>query len=311
MKDIAPSVVRVMLTGYADQDIAMDAVNEGAIFRFLTKPCEPEKMLRVLLTAIEQHRLMHAEKELLEKTLTGSLRVLTEVLELTNPVAFAHARRIQNLAVSVARALGIENLWELETAAMLLQVGCVSVPEGVLKKHYCGDIMEVAEQEMVAHHTDLAQRLLRQIPRMETIGAIIGESGGSINDRRVAHRDRVAFLGNLLRTVTDYDLWVSRGLSHQEALERLQAKGDVYSETIVGALVELEDTRGHFEERELDLLQLSPGMIFADELRTEDGCLLVPKGLEVTEAVCHRLANFRKQSRVEERVRVLVPLVKG
>ena len=37
-----------MLTGQSDLRVAMDAVNEGNIFRFLTKPCSPEAMVRAL-----------------------------------------------------------------------------------------------------------------------------------------------------------------------------------------------------------------------------------------------------------------------
>src|SRR5579872_2798210 len=40
----APNSVRMMLTGNADQQTAIDAVNEGHIFRFLTKPCAPETL---------------------------------------------------------------------------------------------------------------------------------------------------------------------------------------------------------------------------------------------------------------------------
>src|SRR5689334_4738053 len=38
----APDAIRIMLTGNADQKTAVDAVNDGHVFRFLTKPCSPE-----------------------------------------------------------------------------------------------------------------------------------------------------------------------------------------------------------------------------------------------------------------------------
>ncbi|MFH1417727.1 MAG: response regulator, partial [Planctomycetota bacterium] len=69
VKKRAPESVRIMLTGNADQQTAMDAVNEGSIFRFLTKPCPPEHLAKALTAGIEQYRLITAEKELLGKTL--------------------------------------------------------------------------------------------------------------------------------------------------------------------------------------------------------------------------------------------------
>jgi len=52
----SPDSVFIMLTGFADVNIAVDAVNDGRIFRFLTKPCPPEQLKQTLLEAIEQHK---------------------------------------------------------------------------------------------------------------------------------------------------------------------------------------------------------------------------------------------------------------
>src|SRR4030042_1805929 len=71
VREMAPDSVRVMLTGFAELQTAIDAVNEGNIFRFLTKPCPPDILSRALDMGIEQYRLITAERELLEQTLKG------------------------------------------------------------------------------------------------------------------------------------------------------------------------------------------------------------------------------------------------
>ena len=86
-----PDTVRVMLTGNADMQTAINAINEGSIFRFLNKPCSKEAMGKTLTAALVQFRLVTAEKVLLEQTLTGAVQVLTEVLSLVNPAAFSCA----------------------------------------------------------------------------------------------------------------------------------------------------------------------------------------------------------------------------
>jgi DNA-binding NtrC family response regulator len=48
VRDLSPTIVRLALTGYADIDTAMAAVNENNIFRFLTKPCSKENLLRAV-----------------------------------------------------------------------------------------------------------------------------------------------------------------------------------------------------------------------------------------------------------------------
>jgi len=51
-----PYIIRVMLTGNADQKTAVDAVNKGEVFKFLTKPCSPQDMIEVLNSCLVQYR---------------------------------------------------------------------------------------------------------------------------------------------------------------------------------------------------------------------------------------------------------------
>jgi DNA-binding NtrC family response regulator len=87
VRERAPETVRIMLTGQADLQAAVDIVNRGNVFRFLTKPCDKETLSTVLEDGLRQYRLIRVEQELLENTLRGAIDVLTEVLALTSPEA--------------------------------------------------------------------------------------------------------------------------------------------------------------------------------------------------------------------------------
>ena len=134
VRESAPETVRMMLTGQADLHTAMHAVNEGAIFRFLTKPCPPEALGHALEAGLAQYRLVHAEKELLEQTLTGSLKALSDVLSLVNPEAFGRASRLKRYVTGLAHHMGLSDVWRLEIAASLSQIGCVILPDTILQK---------------------------------------------------------------------------------------------------------------------------------------------------------------------------------
>ena len=105
VKEHSPQSTRMLLTGQSSMQDAIDAVNRGAIFRFLTKPCPPPQLIEALGQAVEQHRLVTAEKELLDKTLKGAVQVLVEALGLVNPMAFGRAQRIQRYVAHVVRSL--------------------------------------------------------------------------------------------------------------------------------------------------------------------------------------------------------------
>jgi DNA-binding NtrC family response regulator len=80
VKQRAPDTIRIMLSGNADLQAAIRAVNEGSIFRFLTKPCQPASLARALEDALAQRRLGLAEKELLQKALSERPKQLTDSL---------------------------------------------------------------------------------------------------------------------------------------------------------------------------------------------------------------------------------------
>jgi CheY-like chemotaxis protein len=66
-----PESVRIMLTGNSDQETAAKAVNEGNVFRFLTKPCDEDLLTRTLNAALIQYRVTNQKEDLLEKARSG------------------------------------------------------------------------------------------------------------------------------------------------------------------------------------------------------------------------------------------------
>ena len=97
-RTVSPETTRLLLTGFADMQSAMSAVNEGNIFRFLTKPCSADDLSAALTAALEQHQLVVDRRELLDKTLRGAVEALVETLAMAEPVAFARASRLRRLS---------------------------------------------------------------------------------------------------------------------------------------------------------------------------------------------------------------------
>ncbi|MEZ6019589.1 MAG: response regulator [Planctomycetota bacterium] len=130
---LVPGSMGIMLTGKADLNMAIDAVNRGHIFRFLTKPCEPENFRACVDAGLENVRLRRAEKDLLEQTVRGSVEILSEILSLANPTAFGRANGVAKMVQHIASILGLEDRWQFETAALLSQIGCIAIPDEVLQ----------------------------------------------------------------------------------------------------------------------------------------------------------------------------------
>ena len=161
VKKLSPDTVRILLTGQADLDAAIAAVNEGNIFRFLTKPCPQPTLCKTLDAALEQYLLQSAEKEVLKETLTGTVAILIQILSAIQPLAFGRASRIRQYMCLLRAELQIEDSWEFEAAAMLSQLGAISVDPSVLKKYYDGEDLSEVDRRHLLSHASIGRRLLQ------------------------------------------------------------------------------------------------------------------------------------------------------
>jgi DNA-binding NtrC family response regulator len=87
VKHLYPETTRIFLIGDTGRDAAVAAVNQGQIFRFLTKLCPPDQLRAAIDSGVIHHRPLAAEKVLLQETLIGCIRALVDVLAITNPAS--------------------------------------------------------------------------------------------------------------------------------------------------------------------------------------------------------------------------------
>ncbi len=308
----APNTVRMMLTGNADQQTALEAVNQGQIFRFMTKPCPPEDFGRALEAGLEQYRLITAEKELLSKTLSGSVKMLTDVLSIVQPDAFGRASRVQRFVCELCNELNVSNAWQIPIAAMLSQVGCVAVPEEILRKVYAGQDLRESEAEAFRAHPKAGQELVANIPRMEEVAEIIGyqeklyDGRGFPADFRSG--DKIPLGSRILKLALDWDTLISAGMKQEIAFAEICSRKSWYDPAVVGALGRVLAITTTYIIREVRLSELADGMILASNVRSTQGTLLCAKGQELTHAMRLRLSNYCINVGVSGPVRIFVPI---
>jgi len=313
VKERATDTVRVMLTGHADVNTAIAAVNEGRIFRFLTKPCPPEILTKSLKAAVEQYRLVTAERQLLENTLKGSIKVLTELLALINPLVFSHASRIRRYVRHIAVQLQVPYLWQFEVAAMLSQIGCLTMPPDTIQKVHTGKPLSDKEQEMYNAHPKISGKLLAHIPRLEAIAKIIENQHKPFCEFNTTEEPQlrdIATLGaQILKVGLEFDRLLTQGTHFNIAIQMLLSKPQEYDPKIAATLENVELDRMDLKVRSLRVKDLATNMILYEDVKTTTGLLLALKGQEITYPILERLRNFAKGGRVVEPLQVLAPVV--
>ena len=308
VRQLYPETTRILLTGEPGRDAAIAAVNEGQIFRFLTKPCPPDQLRSAIEAGVLHHRLLIAEKVLLQETLIGCIKALVDILAITNPVAFGRATRVKRLATELAASLGKAGFWQLEAAAMLSQIGYISLPIELVEKLYYGKRLTPEERVLADGAPMVAQKLLGRIPRLEPVLEILAATRPS----KTELPDGVVKLGSgILNLVLEYDSQIAQGHSANVALSSVRAQSGKFDSKLVESLESLVGlAAGTPEVREVAVGRLTAGMVFMDDFYTHVGTLLVPKGFEVTEAFLERARNFGPGI-LQDKVRVLAPAKSG
>jgi response regulator RpfG family c-di-GMP phosphodiesterase len=301
-----PDATRILLTGEPGRDAAISAVNKAQIFRFLTKPCPPDALKAAVEAGLIQHRLLNAERTILKETLNGCIKALVDVLALTNPVAFGRASRVKRQAMEFAAKLDCKDFWQLEAAAMLSQIGYLSLPAELVEKLYYGETLTPEEKILASGAPDVVNSLLENVPRLEPVIQILvalhwtDEQVAKLGEGTIGTGTRI------LGLVLEYDTLVTQGQTTNVAVQTLRGRvarfGDAMLEKFSVHVGAGSSTK---ELREMPLRVVQPGMIIMQDVRTQMGTLLVARGFEVTSIFLERARNFGPDL-LNETVRVMV-----
>ena len=301
-----PDATRILLTGEPGRDAAISAVNKAQIFRFLTKPCPPDALKAAVEAGVIQHRLLNAERTILKETLNGCIKALVDVLALTNPVAFGRASRVKRLAMEFAAKHDCKEFWQLEAAAMLSQIGYLSLPAELVEKLYYGETLTPEEKLLASGAPDVVNSLLENVPRLEPVIQILvalhwtDEQVARLGDGTIGTGTRI------LGLVLEYDTLVTQGQTTNVAVQTLRSRVARFGETLVEKFaVHVGAGSSTKELREMPLRVVQPGMIIMQDVRTHMGTLLVARGFEVTSVFVERARNFGPDL-LNESVRVMV-----
>lgn len=309
VQEIAPDSVRLLLTGRSDLDTAIRAVNRGRIFRFLTKPCPPQELRHAISAAAEQYRLVTSERELLDQTLRGAIEVLTQMLSLTNPLAFSRAQRVRRLVKHMLPCFDKNAAWELEVTAMLSQIGLVTVPGEVLEKVDHGLALTYEEKDVYQHYPEVGRDIIGRIPRLESVARSIGMQQVRLDEFRSNGKLVELPLGaRVLKAVIDFEERSAAGLPALAVLREMQGRRGWYDDGVLEALGQaVEHLDKGSVQQELTVDELRTGMILNQPVKSEKDILLMEKGQEITYSHLMRLINFSQFEKIREPISVLVP----
>jgi response regulator RpfG family c-di-GMP phosphodiesterase len=310
VREQEPEAVRMILSGQADLEATIAAVNDGHIYRFLSKPCSPEKLLAAVEDGLKQHRLINAEKVLLEQTLSGAVKMLIEILGMVSPAASSRASRLQRYVIELASALSLPARWQWGLAAYVSQIGCVTLPKEILSKVEASQALTDEEKGLFESHPEVAGKLLATIPRLEDVAAIVAAQFAQPNcagkSDKVADWDLRSAGELLLQIACEFDRLITRGGTRENAVAALKIAKPALPQAILKPLLSLNIANQGSVIRQIRLKDLALGMVLDEDLVSPKGIRLVPSGQEITRTLLVRLASIASGVGVAEPFRVRV-----
>jgi len=310
IRQLSPHTVCMMLTGNADQQTAVDAVNRGQVFRFLNKPAPPEVLVLALEAGLERHERLRIERELLENTLAGSIKMLTDVLGLSAPDALGRGQRLRDCVAKLARHLKAEPIWELELAALLSGIGCSAVPYSILHKTAAGEPLLIGEAAILRRVPQIGHDLLADIPRLAGVADIVlyqqkhfDGSGFPVDSVSGAS---IPIGARLLKILQDRLELEADGIVKQRAFETMRSRVGAYDPDLLTQCFVCFDAflaNAILVDRpvlNLKAGQLAPGHVVVSDITTRDGLTLVSAGYRLTAATIQRLGNFAELGELKE-----------
>lgn len=161
--------IKILLTGYTDLEALIDAINEGHIYKYITKPWDAEELKLTVRRALEAYELKQhntalvaelkeamAEMELLS---LGTIRALADALDAKCDYTAGHSLRVSQIAVLIGRAMKLspDELRDIELGGILHDIGKIGVPESILWKP---GKLNPEEKEMMSKHPEISAQII-------------------------------------------------------------------------------------------------------------------------------------------------------
>jgi DNA-binding response OmpR family regulator len=292
----------IFLSALGEAADKVKAFQSGGV-DYVTKPFQFEEVQARVETHIKLQRAQQVEHDLLEKTLSGAVRALTELVHLTAPALALRSEAIRNIVAHIVQKMAIAESWQFELAATLSLIGCITLPDEVFEKAYRRQDLTEEEDRMFRAHPGNGAHLLSNIPRLEAVTEMI--RGQQMSKGNGPTRSTAESGARMLEIAVELDRWMFGGMPFTSALEQLKTTPERFDRTMLEALGDYETPKVSSEIEQAWVQDLRVSMIVAEDVLTKDGKMtIVRKGATLTQTLIERIGNFRKLRGVQEPIRV-------
>ncbi|MCC6396794.1 MAG: response regulator [Bacteroidetes bacterium] len=316
-----PHTMRVLVTGFADHESTIRAINDGGIQRYISKPWEDRTLRELVREGVRAHNLEshnthlleelktrnEAMKELLQGTLAGSTRILSDLVGHVNPEAAAQVDRIRRAGKTVLAMLpnvGSLERWEALRAFDLFNLGIAALPAWILVGLTKHGLSSIERFPHATTHNLLASDMLKEIPRFEGVARIIRLQQKDYDGSGPPAEDVVAGVeiplgARILHVLIDLDRQSTRHFRGRAVLEQMARHPEKYDVSIIRTLLEGKSASQPSAMSTVHSLdELQTGALLLNDIVTEDGQILLRKGMILSDGALVMIRQWARHDTV-------------
>jgi hypothetical protein len=214
----------------------------------------------------------------------------------------------------IALSLNVPDLWDLELAAMLSEIGRVTIPASTIVKEKEGAPLSDAEKEMLSSVPEIGRRLLAKIPRLEPVAQTVlyqnKNFDGSGYPKDEVAGDQIPLGSRIIKILNDLHQLESKGTARDAAFAALKHRQGIYDSSILdwtsAWLTSFENRLKPIRKsiRLVSVEELEIGQTLLSSIVTGSGALLIAAGNRVSESLRERIRNFARLQGVREPIKV-------
>jgi response regulator RpfG family c-di-GMP phosphodiesterase len=308
-RDTALSLIPIiMVSSNDDSKSIVECLNKGAA-DYITKPFEKELLIARINGVLKRYETFLNEKELVEKTFFGSVKLLNDLLASLSPQIFGKSNQIRRVAKSICQEINYHESNEIELAALFSHIGCIALSSDIIEKLVNGKFLQVEEKQIYDNHPLLGYKLLKNIQLLENVSnAVLYQNknfdGSGPPQLEKVSGEKIPLAARILRGAIEFQNCRIKSNSALEFSDLLRSREPFLDPNIYKALVQVmikEDSR---ELKELNVFHLRPGMIFADDVFTSNNRKIAAQWQEATDGIIERIKNIHIQIGVKEPIKV-------
>jgi CheY-like chemotaxis protein len=272
---------------------------------YIPKPFQFEEVQARVETHLKLRRAQRVERELLERTLSGAVGTLWELVQLTSPALALRSHAIRDIVRWIIKRAGLKDPWQYELAATLSLLGCLALPEDVFERAYCNQQLSPDEERMFQAHPERGERLLAKIPRLEGVARMIRWQ--QCPDSNPLATEEMKYGANVLHLAVELDRRIYRGVPSAAAIAQIRLLSRL-DRSLLDALEGYLPAKAEFEVRRLPIRELRAGMVLEGDIFADNGNILIfKKGTVLSETWVERLENFARTRKLPDFWDVCVP----